>query len=151
MPDVLETAWLNRFAAKIGIATPQKDDLELVQSLLTLMQEGGADFTNTFWSLGKPSARDQFTNRDAFDMWAEVWTARLKDEPAAAATMAAANPALIPRNHRIEAMIEAAVAGDMTPFERLHKALATPFANTDLNLQRPPSEDEIVPATFCGT
>lgn len=151
MPDQLEAAWLRRFAAKIGIATPQKDDLELVQSLLTLMQEGNADFTNTFWSLGKPAARDQFNNREAFDMWSEVWTTRISQEPAAAATMAAANPALIPRNHRIEAMIEAAVAGDMAPFERLTKALATPYTVSDLNLQRPPSEDEIVPATFCGT
>ena len=84
-------------------------------------------------------------------MWSEVWTTRIANEPDATATMASANPALIPRNHRIEAMIEAAVAGDMAPFERLSNALATPYSATDLNLQRPPSEDEIVPATFCGT
>ena len=65
--------------------------------------------------------------------------------------MQAANPAVIPRNHRIEQMIEAAVAGDMAPFERLMTALATPFEETDPELQRPPTEDEIVPATFCGT
>ena len=61
------------------------------------------------------------------------------------------NPAIIPRNHRMEQMIEAAVAGDMAPFERLMKALATPFEASDPDLARPPLEDEIVPATFCGT
>ena len=151
MPGQLEAAWLGRFAAKIGIASPQEDDLNLVQSLLSLMQEGSADFTNTFWSLGKPDARDQFANREAFDMWEQVWRARIEGEPDASAIMSTANPAAIPRNHRIEAMIEAAVAGDMAPFERLTKAFATPYAANDPNLQRPPNEDEIVPATFCGT
>ena len=151
MPDLLEAAWLNRFAAKIGITAPQSGDLDLIQSLLTFMQDGNADFTNTFWSLGKPTARDQFTNREAFDTWKEIWQARLTSEPDPTATMARANPALIPRNHRIEALIEAAVAGDMAPFERLTKASATPCVASDLDLQRPPSEDEIVPATFCGT
>ena len=65
--------------------------------------------------------------------------------------MQAANPAIIPRNHRIEQMIEAAVAGDMAPFERLMTALATPYVETDADLSRAPSEQEIVPATFCGT
>ena len=65
--------------------------------------------------------------------------------------MATANPAVIPRNHRMEEMIEAAVAGDMAPFERLMAALATPYDETDPELSRPPSKDEIVPATFCGT
>ncbi len=151
MPALLETAWLQRFAAKIGIRTPQEGDLDLIQSLLTLMQDTGADFTNTFRSLGTPAARDQFTDRAAFDAWAAPWTARLASEPDPNATMAAANPAIIPRNHRIEAMIEAAVAGDMAPFARLTQALATPFEITDGDLQRPPTETEIVPATFCGT
>ena len=151
MPALLETAWLQRFAAKIGIRTPQEGDLDLIQSLLTLMQDTGADFTNTFRSLGTPAARDQFTDRAAFDAWAAPWTARLASESDPNATMAAANPAIIPRNHRIEAMIEAAVAGDMAPFARLTQALATPFEITDGDLQRPPTETEIVPATFCGT
>jgi uncharacterized protein YdiU (UPF0061 family) len=151
MPALLEAAWLRRFAAKIGISTPQDGDLDLIQSLLTLMQENGTDFTNTFRALNTDNARDQFTNRDAFDGWAAGWQTRLTQEPDAPTTMAKANPAIIPRNHRIEAMIDAAVAGDMAPFERLSTALATPYASTDAELERPPTEDEIVPATFCGT
>ena len=68
-------------------------------------------------------------------------------------TPSAANPQIIPRNHRLEAMIEAAVAGDMVPFERLMQALGTPFDVPPAfdDLRRPPTAAEIVPATFCGT
>lgn len=151
MPELIEAAWLRRFAAKVGISNPQPEDVDLINELLSLMQTDGADFTNTFRALGTDQARDQFTNRDAFDTWAEHWRARIKGEPDPKAVMQAANPAVIPRNHRIEQMIVAAVAGDMAPFERMMKALLTPFDETDPELQRPPTEDEIVPATFCGT
>jgi uncharacterized protein YdiU (UPF0061 family) len=151
MPELIEAAWLRRFAVKVGISNPRPEDVDLINELLSLMQTDGADFTNTFRALGTEQARDQFTNRDAFDTWAESWRARIEDESNAQAVMRAANPAVIPRNHRIEQMIEAAIAGDMAPFERLMKALSTPFDETDPELQRPPTEDEIVPATFCGT
>jgi uncharacterized protein YdiU (UPF0061 family) len=151
MPELIEAAWLRRFAAKVGISNPRPEDVDLINELLSLMQTDGSDFTNTFRALGTDQVRDHFTNRDAFDTWAENWRSRIKDEPDPQAVMQAANPAVIPRNHRIEQMIEAAVAGDMAPFERLMTALATPFEEADPELQRPPTEDEIVPATFCGT
>lgn len=151
MPAQIEVHWLKRFAAKIGIGDPRPEDSDLIDALLGLMQSDGADFANTFNSLCKANARDQFTNREAFDAWAENWRQRLGDDPQTEALIQTANPQIIPRNHRIEQMIEAAVAGDMAPFERLMKALATPFENTDPDLQRPPSQEEIVPATFCGT
>jgi uncharacterized protein YdiU (UPF0061 family) len=151
MPQLLEDGWLTRFAAKIGIASPQAEDTKLIEDLLALMQKDGADFTNTFYALGTDQARDQFTNRAAFDLWAARWEQRIGSVDTARTVMAAANPAIIPRNHRIEEMIAAAVAGDMAPFERLMKALATPFAATDTELMRPPTAEQIVPATFCGT
>ncbi|UOA31815.1 hypothetical protein DSM110093_01589 [Sulfitobacter sp. DSM 110093] len=151
MPELIEAAWLRRFAAKIGISSPRPEDVDLINELLSLMQADGADFTNTFRSLGTERARDHFTNLEAFDAWAQNWRDRIEGEPDPHAVMHAVNPAVIPRNHRIEQMIEAAVEGDMAPFERLLKALACPFVETDAELQRPPSEDEIIPATFCGT
>ena len=151
MPKRLEAAWLQRFAAKIGITTPREGDLNLIQRLLTLMQTDGADFTNTFRALGEGTARDQFTDREAFDAWSRDHADRIEAEPDPEALMNRVNPAIIPRNHRMEQMIEAAVAGDMAPFERLMKALAKPFEASDPDLARPPREDEIVPATFCGT
>lgn len=151
MPAQIEAAWLRRFGTKIGITNPQQDDVTLIENLLNLMQTDGADFTNTFRALGTPLAQDQFTNRDAFGAWSDTWKERIAREPDAIALMATTNPAIIPRNHRMEQMIEAAVAGDMAPFERLNKALSTPFTESDPNLHRPPTQTEIVPATFCGT
>lgn len=151
MPDQIEAAWLTHFAAKLGIATPVEEDTGLIQSLLDLMQKDGADFTNTFRALGTKTARDQFTDRDAFDAWAKIHSTRTAHLPDAQTLMHASNPAVIPRNHRIEQMIAAATAGDMAPFERLMAAYATPYTLTDTELATPPTQAEIVPATFCGT
>lgn len=151
MPDQIEAEWLKRFAAKIGISDPEVEDTDLIQGLLDLMQKDGADFTNTFRALSTPNARDQFTDRTAFDAWAQNHAARTASVPDATATMNAANPAVIPRNHRVEQMIQAATAGDMAPFERLMKAFAAPYLLKDSDLAKPPTRAEIVPATFCGT
>jgi uncharacterized protein YdiU (UPF0061 family) len=151
MPDQIEAAWLARFGAKIGLHDPQPEDTDLIQRLLDLMQTDGADFTNTFRALSGDAARDQFTDRAAFDTWSKEHRARLASEPDPIATMNAANPAVIPRNHRIEQMIEAAASGDMTPFNRLMTALSNPYNETDADLARPPAASEVVQATFCGT
>ncbi|MEH6647412.1 protein adenylyltransferase SelO [Sulfitobacter sp.] len=151
MPEQIEDAWLRRFAAKIGIAKPQVKDAELIQSFLDLMQKDGADFTNTFHALSGGSAQDRFTDRDAYQAWSQQHLARISNEPDPRAIMNSANPAVIPRNHRMEQMIKAAVAGDLAPFERLMTALATPYTPTDMDLAKPPAPSEIVPATFCGT
>lgn len=149
MPKQLQSAWLRRFGAKIGLADVTPEDQPLIEDLLALMQADGADFTNTFAALHTDVARDQFANRDAFDAWAERWLKRAPD----VAVMQPSNPQIIPRNHQIEAMIEAAVSEDMAPFTRLTTALSTPYAVPSGfdDLRRPPTQAEIVPATFCGT
>ncbi len=149
MPEQLQAAWLRRFGAKLGLANATPDDQPLIEDLLTLMQADGADFTNSFAALNTDTAHDQFTNRAAFDAWAQRWAQRAPDID----LMKRTNPQIIPRNHRIEAMIEAAVADDMVPFERLMNALTTPYdVGSDFDdLRRPPTQTEIVPATFCGT
>lgn len=151
MPSQLEAQWLKCFGAKIGLMDATPADQPMIEELLALMQNDGADFTNTFASLGTDTARDQFTNRAAFDAWAVSWKARLTRENDPNAVIATANPVVIPRNHRIEEMIQAAVAGDFAPFKRLNTALATPYESTDTDLHRAPLAAEIVPATFCGT
>ncbi|QFS82474.1 hypothetical protein FIU97_06610 [Roseivivax sp. THAF40] len=153
MPDRIRAEWEARFAAKIGISAPRAEDKMLVAELLTLMQAEGADFTNTFRALGRDDARDAFIDRAAFDAWAGKWRARIAEEPEPDALMARVNPAIIPRNHRIEEMIDAAVSGDDGPFHRLNAALSAPFTEDPASedLRRAPLPDEVVPATFCGT
>jgi len=153
-PGVFADRWLARFRAKLGLTTAQDDDADLIQSLLDRMAHGQADFTNTFRALGGVQARDQFTDPAAYDTWAEVWVARLTREGAtpadATARMARVNPAIIPRNHRVEQAIQAALAGDLAPFHRLADALMSPFTD-DADLARPPLQSEAVTQTFCGT
>jgi len=153
MPDLLQTHWLAAFRAKIGLQTEQDGDADLVGDLLARMAANQADFTNTFRALGSDGGRDQFTDPTAFDHWNDRWTARLADEPDPAGTMRTANPAFIPRNHRVEQMIEAAVAGDYAPFHRLNTVLARPYDDQAEHaaLCHPPLPGEMVQATFCGT
>ncbi|WP_170358912.1 protein adenylyltransferase SelO [Ruegeria arenilitoris] len=153
MPDLMQQHWLRRFRAKIGLTTEEDGDLALISDLLTRMAQNQADFTNTFRALGSDAARDQFTDPAAFDGWAEGWRARLTREADPAAVMHAANPAFIPRNHRVEQMIQAAVQGDYGPFHRLNAVLARPYDDQHdaADLRRPPTQDEVVHATFCGT
>lgn len=153
MPDLIRAEWLTRFAAKLGITAPRAEDAGLIADLLDLMHAGSSDFTNTFRGLADGTARDEIADRDGFDKWHARWRTRIEDEADPEAVMRAANPAFIPRNHRIEAMIAAAVAGDDAPFHRLNAVLADPFSDQPdaADLRRPPTRDEVVTATFCGT
>ncbi|PIE13094.1 MAG: hypothetical protein CSA70_07485 [Rhodobacterales bacterium] len=152
MPSRIDAHWLRLFGARIGLAEAGEEDRTLITDLLDLMTAEGADFTNTFRALGHGTARDRFSDRAAFDSWHSRWQRRVSRETDVPERMARANPAVIPRNHRIEQMIAAAVEGDLSLFERLMTSLATPFAEPDdLWLTRPPAPDERVQATFCGT
>ncbi len=152
-PDRIQGEWLAAFRAKLGLTQARDGDTGLITDLLALMARDGADFTNTFRALATGGARDQFSDRDAFDAWAIRWHLRVEGEDDPSACMRAANPAFIPRNHRIEEMIQAAVAGDMAPFDRLMTVLAHPYddqPDAD-DLARPPLPGQEVQATFCGT
>ncbi len=156
-PDAFRAEWSRVFRAKLGLQTERDDDVQLANDLLNVMAEQRADFTNAFRALGTEKARDEFLDPEAFDAWEDRWRQRLAKEETTpedrVVDLQLRNPALIPRTHRIEQAIEAGVAGDYTPFERLHDALKTPFdePGDNLDLARAPTEDEIVPQTFCGT
>ena len=148
-----QAEWLARFGAKIGIAAATEADLDLIETLLSRMALLRADFTRTFRGLLAGTARAEFAEPEAFDQWEGLWRARLAQEADPRAVMVRANPARIPRNHRVEEAIGAAVAGDLAPFHRLNAALARPFdddpAFADYSLA--PRPDQIVHRTFCGT
>ncbi|PVA09228.1 YdiU family protein [Pelagivirga sediminicola] len=153
MPAMIDAEWLRVFGAKIGLADAREEDRALIDDLLQLMQQSEADFTNTFRALPRPQARAAFADTAAFDAWEARWQARLESEPDWRAHMDAANPAFIPRNHRVEQMIEAAVDGDLAPFHRLMAVLSRPFEDQPdaQDLALPPQPQEVVRETFCGT
>jgi serine/tyrosine/threonine adenylyltransferase len=162
-----EAAWTARFAAKIGIAQGKESDRTQVLSLLTIMRDQAADFTLTFRHLaaalepGPTSAAEsffaQFRNMAPVTTWLEGWRCHLRDggvEPEAACmTMSRANPVFIPRNHRIEEVIQAGRGGDFGPFQRLHEILQRPFEEQPIHAdyEAAPQDHEVVQATFCGT
>ena len=121
-PERFGRHYLAGARAKLGLATSEQGDADLFASLLQWMHDSRADFTATFANL--PSLDSP---------WHGAWRARLAREPGspaeAAARMRRVNPAVIPRNHRVEEALAAAEAGDLGPFERLLAALRTPFAD----------------------
>ncbi|WP_085847991.1 protein adenylyltransferase SelO [Pacificibacter marinus] len=152
-PAIFQAEWRSVFGAKLGITSPDETDLELAQELLDLMQTQHADFTNVFAGLSTGTARDEFTDPSAFDLWFEKWQARVTLDDDARAAMNAANPKIIPRTHQLEQAIQAAIEGDFAPAQRLARVLSDPMhlSPDDIDLTRPPLTHEIVPNTFCGT
>src|SRR5580693_5825490 len=115
------TAYQAGLRQKTGLLTERDGDAALVQDLLDAMAKNHADFTLTFRGLseaaldadGDQKVRQLFADPAAYDEWAVRWRQRIGEEPEAPAArriaMRAVNPAFIPRNHRIEAVIQAAV------------------------------------------
>jgi uncharacterized protein YdiU (UPF0061 family) len=151
--------WLAGMRAKLGLFHEEEQDETLIESLLRLMQKHRADYTNTFRSLtlGKREQAGLWGSEE-FAQWLEQWQARLcrQDEPEAAVRqlMRKNNPAVIPRNHRVEEALEAAVEeGDWSVAEQLLSVLSNPYGYTaeqeEYAITPPPSA--IPYRTFCGT
>ncbi len=163
---VFETAYQAGLRRKLGLSAEQEGDLALGQDLLAAMLAGRADFTLTFRRLSDAAAapedhsgvRNLFADPASYDAWALRWRARLELEPmepaARQAAMRSTNPAYIPRNHRVEAVIRAAEdRDDFAPFEELLTVLSNPFEDQPpfAHYALPPQEHERVRETFCGT
>jgi serine/tyrosine/threonine adenylyltransferase len=163
--ESFNTAYKAGLRKKLGLFTEREDDQLLAQALLDTMAKGKADFTLTFRRLGdaagdeaNDTVRELFSEPEAFDEWAPRWRTRLAQEPQSTAerqaAMRAVNPAFIPRNHRVEAVIAAAVTmDDYAPFEELLAVLAKPFEDQleFADYANPPKPEERVCQTFCGT
>lgn len=148
-PELYQAAWLRRFAAKLGLAAPEPSDRALVERLLDLMAAQKADFTRVFRGIATGDAAAELADPAPFEAWRADWQARGPDFGLALRV----NPVRIPRNHRIQQVIDAGVHGDFEPFAALGEALRLPFEDrpewADLSL--PPREGEEVRVTFCGT
>ena len=145
--DIFDTEYAAVFARKIGL-TPNQETGALIDGLLKIMADIGADLTLSFRSLALGDAHAHLGAHPDFTDWHGRWQAA---GPAQAA-LAQVNPAIIPRNHLVEAMIADAVAGDMQLFHALHTALKTPYAPCDTaRFIAAPSPQEAVTQTFCGT
>lgn len=162
-----ETAYHDGLAAKLGLHARREGDDQLITDLLQTMAQQKADFTLTFRRLAdvpcdKVGADDDavralFADPQAFDVWAVRWRQRLAAQAGTdqqrCAAMRLVNPAYIPRNHRIQQVIDAATAGDWQPLEDMLDVVTTPFEDHPqlAHYAQPPQPREIVARTFCGT
>jgi uncharacterized protein YdiU (UPF0061 family) len=165
---LFEKAYQAGLRRKLGLLTARdaEADAALGRDLLEAMAANRADFTLTFRRLCDAAAdpavdaevRSLFADAAAYDSWAARWRQRLEQEAAdpaeRRAAMRAVNPAFIPRNHRVEAVIRAAVdRDDFGPFEELLSVLAKPYEDQPefTRYMEPPQQHERVLQTFCGT
>jgi uncharacterized protein YdiU (UPF0061 family) len=161
-----EAAYHGGLNRKLGLGGVREGDAALAGDLLKRMAENQADFTLTFRNLcaaaERPEAggsvRDLFVDPTAYDSWAGGWRERLtlegRDPAATAAAMRAVNPAFIPRNDRVEAMIAAAVErDDFAPFEALLAVLSDPYTDQPAHAAyaEAPEGGGVGYRTFCGT
>lgn len=165
IPSVFEEFRLAGMRAKLGLSSAQEEDVELIENLLRLMQDGEADHTLTFRHLCEAAEKPEreasvtslFKDPEALAHWMAAWKERLRLEQGSAGERAAAmrlvNPALIPRNHRVAQALAAAEKGDFAVFERLNAALKNPYETPEgaEDFMLPPEPHEKVQRTFCGT
>ncbi|MBC2641954.1 MULTISPECIES: YdiU family protein [unclassified Rhodococcus (in: high G+C Gram-positive bacteria)] len=148
-------------AAKLGVG--EIVDRTLIDDLLTLMAEHGADWTGSFRALadelrGNPVPLDGLVPREHIGPWLQRWRGAVAHQGRAAAQIADAmdriNPLYIPRNHQLDAALRAATDGELAPFEKLLEVVTHPFDRRD------EWSDYTTPAprlfsetfqTFCGT
>lgn len=143
-----ELAFEKGMARKLGLVSC---DGEFIARTLQALTDGNGDFTNFFSALAAGGGVAQyFTSAAVCNEWLTAWQAHGAID---ADMMRAFNPIFTPRNHRIEQIIVAANAGELAPLHRLLKVLATPYDQhtDDLELALPPTADEEVTQTFCGT
>jgi len=168
--EQFDLVWSSSFRSKIGLLNHHDGDAGLAQDLLNCMAANKADFTLSFRRLcdlstnkdsKKTNLDDTFTtlfeDQSAAEHWLVKWRARLhleeRSELDRQINMRATNPTYIPRNHRVEEVIIAALKEDFGPFKKIVDVLSLPFDDQPKNFdfQNPPQQNEIVLKTFCGT
>ena len=166
--DTFATHWLVIFGQKIGIHQPSSDHKSLIKEYLELMHKTKTDFTLGFQYLIKllKDAADKNAQalrpdyiHESFYEWIEKWYAVISaqgyEKSQTIELMSEQNPVIIPRNHIIEEIIQAAyLKADFSDFFAFKKALENPYStpfDPEHRYQKPPSLAQKVHQTFCGT
>ena len=153
-----ETKWINMMRDKLGLYGQDQKDQVLIIDLLTWMHKNKADYTNTFCFLMDENFQlNKIYNDENFLTWKERWKERLKlnnNTPEKyLSLMKSVNPLVIPRNHKVEEVLESANNNDLSPLKKLIKILEKPYEKTKENIdyQSPAPASNKKYKTFCGT
>jgi uncharacterized protein YdiU (UPF0061 family) len=157
-PELYRRFWIQGMRAKLGIYNEEAEDGSLVEDLLGMMKEHRADYTNTFRALTFDRLEEQdLFGTPEFARWNEKWQARLARQEESKASsqqlMRNNNPAVIPRNHRVEEALEAAVdKKDFTVMDKLLQVLSDPYAHSPEQEEYAVCPVQTTPyQTYCGT
>lgn len=160
-----DTYFFTGMLQKIGIQKMHIEDKTLINTLLDIMEKNSVDFTLFFRYLSDwvehqdySQVFSLFQNENEIKKWISQWKIKLKEQKKSplqiANQMKQVNPVFIPRNHRVQQAIDAAVyKTDFVLVNTLIDILSHPYADQP-NYQEymnPPKDDERVHQTFCGT
>ncbi|WP_339194111.1 YdiU family protein [Paenibacillus sp. FSL P4-0176] len=151
--------WLKGMRAKLGLLDEEAEDEALIKELLELMEKHSADYTNTFLALTFDRLEGTaLFGTPEFAEWHERWQARLdrqqEEKEVSRQLMRTNNPAVIPRNHRVEEALEQAENhGDLSVMQKLLAVLSDPFAHSPEQAEYAelPAQCNTSYQTFCGT
>lgn len=149
---------ISEMCSKIGIFKPDANDESLLNDLLDMMKKYKEDYTNTFLALTfEDFPQSGMFVTDEFSVWYKKYQDRIKSQGKSKAEvfnlMKNSNPAVIPRNHRVEEALAAAENGDFSVMNNLLKALANPFEHSDFQKEysKPAPKSQCDYKTYCGT
>ncbi|TCI04400.1 YdiU family protein [Corallincola luteus] len=155
-----EQAYQTMLGAKLGLDEIQQTDVALITELLEQLQEQQLDYTQTFHQLTRSLTEQQIATKlqDTLGDWYGQWRQRIgndsKQQQAALALMQQSNPVVIPRNHHVEAVLQACeLTNSSAPADALLKVLRSPYqmlAET-ADYQDLPTDNDRHYQTFCGT
>ena len=156
--EIYKKNWLEMMRKKLGLIEKKNNDEKLINDLLSLLHEQKADYTNAFCSLMNEDVQnDKIFNNKEFIDWHQKWKERLaknnNSTEESLKLMRSVNPIVIPRNHKVEEVLEAANKDDLNPFHDFLKVLEKPYENQikNNNYQSPAPPSEKKYQTFCGT
>tara|TARA_B100001121_G_C18671195_1_gene613945 strand:- start:529 stop:1980 length:1452 start_codon:yes stop_codon:yes gene_type:complete len=152
-----EEKWINMMKNKLGLLGSNENDRSLILDLLTWMHKKKADYTNTFCHLMDINIGEEKIYQDSsFHNWKTRWEDRLSksnsSKEKSLKLMRLTNPLVIPRNHKVEEVLEAANKNDLEPINKLLEILKKPYSEQKdiLDFQSLPLLDKKY-QTFCGT
>lgn len=148
----------HEMCSKIGIFEPKTSDIDLLNELLNMMQKYKEDYTNTFIALtfNDLPQKGMFISEEFINWkkkWEETLTLQNKSKDEVFDLMKNSNPAVIPRNHRVEEALSAANNRDFSVMNNLLKALSNPFEHSEFQKEyaKLPSTPQCNYRTYCGT
>lgn len=154
-----ESNWLTGMRKKLGMLNEEDQDLSLIENLLRMMEKYRADYTNTFRALTLDKlVEEELFEAPEFSKWHNLWLERIGGQQQSEETiqqlMRSSNPAVIPRNHSVEAALEAATEqGDYGVMKQLIDVLSNPYGHSPEQVAYTslPEQTGTPYQTYCGT